>query len=442
MAAIDIPRFVSSPTQVALRVTYDRLPGLLRKRLEVPADTVALVRRQDKTTRVLQAGESEGEFVDGVLVKKGALDISFALTGLQSEDGLDVSVDVRLDVQPRPSEVDLGQLERELLAGKDQLLRADVELYFAPFVREAVRFFCSKKKAAALIGEDQRTALEAHLKQEMQKPCFEGGLDLVSVLHPSFKSEGLEKQKERDQEAKLKAEALTKEKQLEDLKAQLDKEALLKDLAARDELDQKRKEGRLKQYETLRAKMGEDDMKALVMMLEDEDQRAALIKELIEKDMTPEQRGALKVSEMEQKLEARLKEVQLRLASFGAAELGTDETDPITRRIHCVIGKRVLAFDPSTNLHPEVPKEVEDTEDGKLGYLRSVRVQKIGGSGVETVFAGAQRGVYKIEGGKRVEYVFPTEPEGKGGANAVAYFDGRIYATHSEMGLVEWPLDG
>jgi hypothetical protein len=442
MAAVDIPRFVSSPTQVALRVTYDRLPGLLRKRLEVPADTVALVRKQDKSARVLQAGESEGEFVDGVLVKKGTLDISFALTGLQSEDGLDVTVDVRLDLAPRVSEVDLGQLERELLAGKDLLLRADVELYFAPFVREAVRFFCTKKKAAALVGEDQRLALEAHLKQEMQKPCFEGGLDLVSVLHPSFKSEGLEKQKERDQDAKLKAEAIAKEKQLEDLKAQLDKEALLKDLAARDELDQKRKEGRLKQYETLRAKMGEDDMKALVMMLEDEDQRAALIKELIEKDMTPEQRGALKVSEMEQKLEARLKEVQLRLASFGAAELGTDETDPITRRIHCVIGKRVLAFDPSTNLHPEVPKEVEDTEDGKLGYLRSVRVQKIGSSGQETTFAGAQRGVYKIEAGKRVEYVFPTEPEGKGGANAVAYFDGRIYATHSEMGLVEWPLEG
>ena len=41
----------------------------------------------------------------------------------------------------------------------------------------------------------------------------------------------------------------------------------------------------------------------------------------------------------------------------------TDDQDPVTRRIHCVIGKRVLAYDPSTNLHPEVPKEVYDTED-------------------------------------------------------------------------------
>lgn len=442
MAVIDIPRFVASPTQVAARISYDRLPGLLRKRLDVPAETVALVRRADKTAKLLTGGSSETDFVDGVIVKTAPLDLTFALAGLLSEDGLDVSVEVRLDVVPRATEMDVGQLEKELLGGRDTLLRGEVEGYFMPFVREAVRFFVAKRKAQALVAEDQRVALDAHLKSELQKPCFEGGLDVTQVLHPTFKSAGLEAIQQKDLDAKLKAEALEKDKQLTELKQQLDKEALLKDLAARDEVDQKRKEGRLKQYEALRSKMGEDDMKALVMMLDDEDQRAALIKELIEKDMTPEQRGALKVSEMEQKLEARLKEMQLKLASFGAAELGSDESDPITRRVHCVIGKRVLAFDPSTNLHPEVPKEVYDTEDGQLGYLRSVRVQKLGGASVETVFAGAQRGVYRIEGDAKREYVFPAEPEGKGGANAVAYFDGRLYATHSEMGLVEWPLEG
>lgn len=442
MAVIDIPRFVSSSDQVALRVAFDRLPGLLRKKLDVPQDAVALVRRADKTARLLKGGESETEFVDGVLVKKASLSVQFGFTGLASEDALDVSVEVGLTIQPRLTELDLGQLEKELLGARDGISRMDVEQYFSPFVREAVRFFCSRRKAQALVAEDQRTALESHLKQELQKPCFEGGLDVLAVLHPKWKSAGYEQQQKKERDAKAAADDIAKEKQLEELRHQLDKESLLKDLAARDELDQKRKENRLKQYENLRSKMGEDDLKALVMMLEDEDQRATLIKELIEKDMTPEQRGALKVSEMEQKLEARLKEMQLKLASFGVGEMGTDEADPITRRVHCVIGKRVLSFDPSTNLHPEVPKEVYETEDGGLGYLRSVRVQKIGSATVETVFAGAQRGVYRIDVDKRHEYVFPNEPEGKGGANAVAYFDGRIYATHSEMGLVEWPLEG
>jgi hypothetical protein len=105
-----------------------------------------------------------------------------------------------------------------------------------------------------------------------------------------------------------------------------------------------------------------------------------------------------------------------------------------------VIGKRVLAFDPKTNLHPEVPKEVHETEKGSLGYLRSVRQERIDGQ--EQLLLGAQRGVYRMVGEQLHEYTFPTEPEGKGGANAVAYFDGRVFATHSELGLTEWPLAG
>jgi hypothetical protein len=442
MAVLDITRFVAANDQVALRVSYDRLPGLLRKRLDVPQDTVALLRKADKSVRMIAAGGSEADFVEGVLVKRATLGLVFELAGLLSEEGHDVSVSVRLDLSPRPNEVDLAQLEKELLAGKDALSKADVEGYFTPFLREAVRLYCTKRTSAALTTDDQRAPLEAHLKQELQKPCFEAGLELTQVLHPTFKSAALSAIKQKGVEKAIEAESLVKDRQLQDLKGQLDKESLLKDLAARDELDGKRKEMRLKRYEEIRGKMGEDDMKALVMMLDDEDQRAALIKELIEKDMTPEQRGALKVSEMEQKIEARLKEMQLKLAALTGGELATDSEDPVTRRIHCVIGKRVLAFDPSTNLHPEVPKEVYDTETGGLGYLRSVRVQKLQGAEHETVFAGAQRGIYRIEGDKRTEYTFPIEPEGKGGANAVSYFDGRLYGTHSELGLVEWPLEG
>src|SRR5581483_8159061 len=239
MAVIDIPRFVASPTQVALRVSYDRLPGLFSKRLDVPPEAVALLRRSDKTTRLVAGGAGESDFVDGILVKKAPLNLTFALTGLTSEDNLDVSVEVRLDVQPRATEVDLGQLEKELLGAREALHRGEVEGYFLPFVREAVRFFCTKKKAQALVAEDQRVALDAHLKQELQKPCFEGGLDVLQVLHPAFKSAGFEQLQQKDVEAKLKAEALEKEKQLQDLKATLDKESLLKDLAARDEVDAK-----------------------------------------------------------------------------------------------------------------------------------------------------------------------------------------------------------
>jgi hypothetical protein len=186
--------------------------------------------------------------------------------------------------------------------------------------------------------------------------------------------------------------------------------------------------------------MGDDDVKALVMMLDDDRARARLIQELIEKDLTDDQKKKLKLSEMEEKVEGRLRELQQKLAQLGGGGLERAAGDPITRRILCVVGKRVLAFDPKTNLHPEVPKEVYDTEGGSLGYLRSVRVDRV--EGVDWVLAGAQRGAYRLTADKRVEYTFPADPTGKGGANAVAYFDRRVFATHSEMGLWEWPWEG
>ncbi|MBL4849135.1 MAG: hypothetical protein JKY65_26725 [Planctomycetes bacterium] len=176
------------------------------------------------------------------------------------------------------------------------------------------------------------------------------------------------------------------------------------------------------------------------MMLDDDEQRATLIRELIEKDMTPEQRAKLKVSEMESVVEQRLNELQAKLSNLTGGELQHREGDTTTRRLLCVVGKRILAFDPKTNLHPEVPKEVYDTEDGALGYLRSVRVEMLGAE--EYVLCGAQRGIYRINGEVKNEFTFPKEPQGKGGANAVAFFDERLFATHSEIGLIEWPANG
>src|SRR5579871_184132 len=188
MAVIDIGRFVATKDQVALKVAFDRLPGLLRKRLDVPKEAVALLRRADKSRRLVAGGESEGDFQDGVLVKKAPLSLEVSSTGLVSEEGLDVSASLRLDVVLRATEVDLAQLERELLASRDLVSREDIERYFAPFVREALRFYCQKRSAESLTLADQRVALEAHLKDELKKPCFDAGIDLVSILHPTFKS--------------------------------------------------------------------------------------------------------------------------------------------------------------------------------------------------------------------------------------------------------------
>jgi hypothetical protein len=439
---VDVGSFGQGEQEFAQRFTRDDLPGLLRKKLEVPAGCVALVYASGASAAtVLEAGQETSEVERGVLVKRD-LRLEFELDAGRSKDSLAFTVSLGLALQGRAEALDLGQLEQTLLKDAEQAGLSALLDYFRGYLRDAVRFFVTAREAETLATSDQRKDLEDHLREELKKPLFEVGLDLQDVLHPRFHSVDFEARQRVAAEANVQGEALAREKELQALRHQLDRDALLADIEARDEADRTRKEKRLERYEEIRSRMGDDDRKALIMMLDDDDQRARLIRELIEKDMSPEQRSSMQLGDMEQRVEDRLKELQLKLAQLSGGALVASEDDPITRRVLCVVGKRVLAFDPKTNLHPEVPKEVYDTEDGTLGYLRSARVDRI--EGTEYVLAGGQRGVYrmKLDTDERLEYAYTGALEGKGGANAVAYFDGRIFATHSEMGLTEWTLDG
>jgi hypothetical protein len=439
--SVDVGRFASAEDEVAVRIRREDLPGLFRKRLELPAGLVALVRHDGAAASVVTGPASVDTLTDALLVKAARLRIEVACDAGRSHDDLPVQASLGLDLEARRTAIDLHQLERALVGERGRAGRAELRAYFEPFVRDAVRLFVAARTADALATTDQRPALEDHLREQLKKPLFEAGCSLGDVVHPTFKSEALDARRQQAAEARAKADALTREKELVELRKGIDRHALLADIEIKDEADRARKEKRLAQFEALRARMGDDDRKALVMMLDDDAQRARLIREIIDKDLSPEQRASAQLGDMEARVAGRLAELQQKLAQLSGGGLQANGHDPITRRILCVVGKRVLAFDPKTNLHPEVPKEVHDTEGGTLGYLRSVRTERIDAQ--DQVLAGAQRGVYRLAAdGKRFEYAFPREPEGKGGANAVAYFDGRVYATHSEMGLCEWPVGG
>ncbi|HBP17278.1 MAG TPA: hypothetical protein DEA08_05700 [Planctomycetes bacterium] len=434
----DIAAFADADDLFALQFQRSDLPGLISKKLTVPAGSLALVYAEGDEIKVLAAGEECTDMTKGMLVKQG-IELDVELESGRSSDGLPVTVKLQLALATRDKALDLGQLEQSFLRD-GKATREEVRTLFLPYLQDALRFFVGERAAQDLVEKDQRSALDGHLGKQLEKPCFETGLQLTEVRHPRFRSESYDERRAADEEASAEAQRLQREEELAEMRKQLDRKALLADLELKDEANRTRKEQRLARYEELRSKMGDDDRKALIMMLDDDAKRAELIRELIEQDMTPEQRSQLKVSEMESAIEERLKEMQAKLANLTGSVALSRENDSVTRRVLCVVGKRVLAFDPKTNLHPEVPKEVYDTDEGGLGYLRSVRVETIDGE--DYVLCGAQRGIYKVHGSQRVEFPFPHEPSGKGGANAVCYFDGHIYATHSEVGLVEWPAAG
>jgi hypothetical protein len=431
----DIQAFMEASESIAMKFDSKELPGLLSKELVVPSGAVALINQDRKDKCLQEKGKAQGSF-SAIVVKTKNLKLSFEISGLKSEDDIKFRVSLAVVIQARTVELDLLQLRTSLISSRKTLLQSDIHSYFKPAIETALKLFCVSRPAQNLTKDDQRIAVYQHLRQDLQKTLLETGFDLKDVRHPNFESQQYDSLRQQKIEGKAKEEALVNEKRLEMLRKELDKEVILKDLEAQGEIERRKKAVRVEHYEEIRERMGEDDLKAMVMLLDDDNKRAALIKELIEKDMSPEQRGNIKLGEIEGRLETRLREFQSQMASLTGAVLEAQANDPVTKRILAVVGKRVLSFDPSTNLHPEVPKEVYDTSNGQLGYLRSVRHQLHNGK--DLIMIGAQRGVYKLLDGEQSEYLFPNCPEGKGGANSVSCFDERLFASHSELGIVEW----
>lgn len=117
----------------------------------------------------------------------------------------------------------------------------------------------------------------------------------------------------------------------------------------------------------------------------------------------------------------------------------------VTHRVLIVVGKTVLAFDPRDPKSARRPSEIYDFSGHELGSLRSVRLAQAGDQ--RFLLAGARQGIYalpiedKAAGEVHVlAFAYFTERVFKGGTNAAAIADNKLWATHSEGGIAWWPL--
>ncbi len=466
---IDPSAFAADAEALALKVRPEVHPGLLGRYLAVPGGSVAFVRDADGAEDLLRGPAEKSGDLHGVLAKEGEREVSFQVDALPTKDGIQATAGVGVVLRMPAKAIGLRAFEQALLAkdgdGRDRVTIADLRVYLLPAVRDGLALFVASRTADELYGQDPRPALWEGLKEQLKALTFEAGLDLLDVRHPSFYSEDFEARRERERRAKAEADELKAREQLESLQAQLERgkllkkreveelaqvlraQGVLKELELKKEVDQKRKEEQLRRVEELAQKLGNDSTKALIFLLEDERAKAELIQQLIERDMTEGQLKAKRAGDVERRLEERIQELSAKLSTITKERQEKElRGGTRTRRIYGALGKQVHAFDPTTNVRRDAPKEVYDFAAGPLGYLRSVRTAVTARDGA-IVIGGAQRGVYvtkegDVEGNGRRELVFPREPAGQGGVNAAAYFDGHIYATHSEIGLFRWDLDG
>ena len=104
-------------------------------------------------------------------------------------------------------------------------------------------------------------------------------------------------------------------------------------------------------------------------------------------------------------------------------------------------GRRVYAIDPLQQKDLENLPLNLGFDEGHLGSLRSVR---LAGDGRDRLcLAGARNGVYSMllahQKAAR-EYPIGNNVDARTGINAAILFKGFIYATHSEFGVLRWPV--
>lgn len=118
----------------------------------------------------------------------------------------------------------------------------------------------------------------------------------------------------------------------------------------------------------------------------------------------------------------------------------TDKQPEVDSLLLVASGRRVFAIDPlSQRSLQNVPLEL-GYDDGRLGSLRSVRIDGEGNERV--VLAGARNGVYVTLLAHRKaarEYPIGQGVDARTGINAAVIYRGYLYATHSEFGLLRWP---
>jgi hypothetical protein len=420
MASISIDKFASDSNYLAMRTSSEDLRSILDVfgvTLAVPQGAAALVDSADRRTTVLHAGEkATGEFA-ATVVKTCDIPLEIAVPDAVASNALEVNAQADFVFTFGQSEHDLEAVRDNLLKDTRTLTRKGFEKAVsaeaASFLREFVKSHTADELYEPRIGE----TLLHEAKDGLKRTAFQLGVDLRRIDGASFRSDAHDEALKARRDAEIEEQFLelarkkeAKKEEIEAFKRELEKKHLLH----KKEINALKLEEKLERARELE-KAGMDPALALI---EDKAERAKMLRYKL---LSPE-----KIKVLEEA--ARAKGLRR-----GAIEL-------VTRRILTAQGKAVIAHDPKTPRPGDV-RERYDFSGGALGHLRSVRIAEIDGRPV--LLAGAQGGVYVQElesGGERFEYKFPGTAQSRGGANSAEVAGGYLYATHSDYGLVQWPI--
>jgi len=112
---------------------------------------------------------------------------------------------------------------------------------------------------------------------------------------------------------------------------------------------------------------------------------------------------------------------------------------PKARMIYAACGNEIRAFNPRAESSGSEPANVY-TLPSDMGSARSVRWARVGDR--VWILAGTRRGVVAFDAETAEARTFPFETVTSHGANAVEVLGDYVYASHSDLGLIRWPIVG
>jgi hypothetical protein len=328
-----------------------------------------------------------------LLVRPGPWSLEFIDLGVTTKDRAEAVVFASVEVSPRAEPVELAALARMIAESgfHDRLTANDLTERWAEIVSQAIHAMAAETALDELVEHPDAGKLRAALETALAGPLFRAGLELGPETRLRIESEDYERRRQADREA-------AKAEELANLQARIDQ---VRHQTRSAELD--RLSGVLDRLAELGGRLRDGGDAA----------RARQVGQLL----------------------ARLAPADQQALVVGSLEL----TEPESPSPVCVV---------SPDRGP-VPLPACDAAAQSVGPLRWLGLDRprllLGGRDGVAVMAISSEGDGEAPTATlQAVFTVPAAPDGarrRGGVNAAAVAGGQLLATHSEIGLIAWPID-
>lgn len=380
--------FFQRAENIALRVAAREVFGLLRRTLNLPASWAALVTGEAGDHRLVSAGGvvDSGDADEVLFLRVTPVDVAVDGFAFPSRDGFSCSAHVSMRLGAVAQRGEMVAFRSHVLASRRVVLIDGLIRWVKPVIQETLARHAAEHDAASLLSSAGLADVSTALGAALSATGFTSGLSLhdrpaVSIDSPDFESV----QRSRAESEKRRVEH-----------------------EARASLRRSMEESQTQHLDQLVARLSK--VEGLTSAAPN-----ASVADVVQALAEHQKRGVYE-------------------ALFAA-----DAEDRRTRWIVVALGDELAFFDIQRLDAP--PRRVDVS--GRVGPIRSVTLDSEA-NGADVLWLGAQRGVYRMPvdaSHPDVEFAVKSSKPLRGGFNATCVNGDALSASHSELGILQWPLN-